>query len=109
MIVKYKYSLIMFPEGWYDFNKVLGKLRKGIFKLSREAKVSIVPIAIYGINENFIYQKKLIWKDVYIKAGDPINYKIFKKSDDLLKHLESEIKKLYYEIELHVSTSVNIN
>lgn len=109
MITKHKYSLIMFPEGWYDFDKVLGKLRKGIFKLAKDAKVNIIPIAIYGINENFVFQKKLAWKDVYIKAGDPISYRSFKKSDDMLKHLELEINKLYYEIELHVSTNVNIN
>ena len=109
MIVKHNYSLIMFPEGWYDFNVILGKLRKGIFKLAKDTKVNIIPVAIYGINENFVYQKKLLWKEVYIKAGEPIDYKKFKKSDDMLKHLELEIKKLYYEIELYVSTSVNIN
>jgi 1-acyl-sn-glycerol-3-phosphate acyltransferase len=109
MIAKSRYSLIMFPEGWYDFNAILGKLRRGIFKLAKEAKVNIVPVAIYGINENFIFQKKLEWKEVYIKAGDPISYSKFKKSDDFLKYLESEIKRLYYEVELYVSTNVNIN
>ncbi len=108
-IIKDKFSLIIFPEGWYNFEEILGRVRKGICKIAEETNVQIMPIAIYGITENFIFEKKLAWKDVYVKAGDLINYNKFNNSDDLIKHIQSEIKRLYYEVELEVSTGINAN
>lgn len=108
-IMKDNYSLIIFPEGWYNFEEILGRVRKGICKIAEETNAQIMPIAIFGITEKFVLEKKLVWKDVYIKAGDLINHNKFSNSDDLIKHIQSEIKRLYYEIEIEISTGINKN
>ena len=61
-----------------------------------------MPIAIYGIANTFIYEKKLVWKDVYIKAGESINYSSYNDKKAFLTDLQSRIEKLYLEIENEV-------
>lgn len=107
MILKNKYSLILFIEGWYTFDKPIGTIKNGIVKLAKDTGVKIIPIAIYGIKNTFFKEQKLIWKNVYIKRGYPITYDEFNDKILFLKELKSRIEKLYYEIESHVNSTKN--
>jgi 1-acyl-sn-glycerol-3-phosphate acyltransferase len=92
-------SIIYFPEGWYTFDKPVGTLKTGIAKLARETGIPVVPIAIYGIHNDFIYEKKLEWKDARLKAGAPMKWSEFKDDKAFLDELRSRIEKLYLELE----------
>ena len=105
MIVKNKYSLILFIEGWYTFDKPIGKIKNGIVKLAKETGVKVVPIAIYGIKNTFFEEDKLVWKDVYIKHGKALSYKEYNDKTLFLDELKQRIETLYYEIEKEISPS----
>ncbi|MCK4799278.1 MAG: 1-acyl-sn-glycerol-3-phosphate acyltransferase [Spirochaetes bacterium] len=96
------YSIIMFPEGWYHFDKPVGKLKRGIAKIAKETDVKVVPLAIYGILNDFIYEKKLVWKDAYLKSGKPMKYSDYDNEKLFLDALKSKIEKLYLELEHEV-------
>jgi 1-acyl-sn-glycerol-3-phosphate acyltransferase len=99
-----KSSLIIFPEGIHHHDKPVGKLKKGIIKIAKETGVKIIPISIFGIDNSFLGKKKLAWKDVYLKAGEPVVYDNFNKNENFLKSLESIITKLYLEVEEEVKS-----
>lgn len=99
MVNHKKYSIIYFPEGEYHFDKPVGRIKKGIAKLVRETKVDIIPVAIYGIENTFIYDKKLVWKNMYIIHGKPIKQGDYTTDDELRALLHNRIKKLYYDIQ----------
>lgn len=103
MIIKNKYSLIIFIEGWYTFDKPIGQIKNGIVKLAKDTEVKIVPVAIYGIKNTFFKEKKLVWKDVYIKRGKAFSYNDFNDKTLFLNELKLRIEKLYYEIEREVN------
>ena len=103
MILKNKYSLIIFIEGWYTFDKPIGNIKNGIVKLAQETGVPIVPVAIYGIKNTFFEEKKLLWKNVYIKRGKSLLFKNFKDKTSFLKELKSRIEQLYHEVEKHTN------
>jgi len=98
-----KHSIIIFPEGWYCDDKPVGEMKRGVAKIANELNILTVPIAIYGISNDFRLEKKLLWRDVYIKAGRPIDYKDFNDETLYLDHLKSRIEELYYEIEAEVT------
>ena len=94
-----KYSIIIFPEGQYNSNKILGPLKNGIAKIAKETGIKVIPIAIYGINESFINGKKHSWQSAYLKAGYPISYEEYNDKKNFMTKLEKEITNLYTEIE----------
>jgi 1-acyl-sn-glycerol-3-phosphate acyltransferase len=98
-----KSSLIIFPEGIHHLEKPVGKLKKGIIKIAKETGVKIIPIAIFGIDNSFIGKQKLSWKNVYLKAGEPVIYDGLNKDENFLKNLELKITNLYLEIEDEIS------
>ena len=89
----------MFPEGWYNFDKPVGPLKKGIAKLARETGLKVVPLAIYGIKNTFIEENKLYWKDVTINSGEPVKYSDYENDKKFLTALTKKIETLYAEIE----------
>jgi 1-acyl-sn-glycerol-3-phosphate acyltransferase len=105
MITKDKYSLIIFIEGWYTFDKPIGNIKNGIIKLAKETGVKVVPIAIYGIKNTFYEEDKLVWKDVYIKYGKSFSYKEYNDRTLFLDELKHRIETLYYEIEKEINPS----
>lgn len=98
-MISQNHSLVMFPEGWHIVDQKFGKFKRGIATVARETNVKIVPIAIYGIDNNFIYDKKVVWKDIYLKASEPIVYTDYKSEDDFLENLRKKIEKLYTKLE----------
>lgn len=107
MLLKNKYSLIIFIEGWYSADKPIGNIKNGIVKLAEETGVKIIPISIYGIKNDFYHEKKLVWKDVYIKFGNPFSFAEYNDKQLFLKELKSRIEKLYYEIEVYLNLKMN--
>jgi len=97
-------SVIYFPEGYYTIDKPVGEMRGGIAKIAKLTGVGIIPIAIYGINQDFIYEEKLEWKQVYLKAGEMIKFEEYPDERSFVHELTLRIEKLYMEIESTVST-----
>ncbi len=93
-----KYSVVIFPEGYYIPGKIIGEIKNGIAKLACETGAAVVPVAIYGIDNNFIEEKKLVWKDVYIKAGEPVNFLQYNDTKKFLDEVKIRIENLYNEI-----------
>jgi 1-acyl-sn-glycerol-3-phosphate acyltransferase len=102
LITDKKYSIILFPEGDYHFDKILGNLYNGVAKIARETRIKVIPIAIYGLNDSLIYDNKYTWKDVYIKTGDPMYYKDYNDNKFFIEELSTRIKSLYHEIESEI-------
>lgn len=98
------YSLLFFPEGYYTLDKPVGTMKSGIYKIAKETDSLIIPVAIYGINQDFSYESKLKWKDVYIKYGQPMKKSDFSGKPAFMKELTHRIETLYYEIENKVSS-----
>jgi 1-acyl-sn-glycerol-3-phosphate acyltransferase len=92
-------SIIYFPEGWYTFDKPVGTLKSGIAKLARETGLKVVPIAINGIHNDFIYEKKLVWKDVFLKAGQTMRWSDYNDDKTFLTELKKRIENLYLELD----------
>ncbi len=95
----YKYSLVIFPEGRHYYEYKVGPLKKGVIKVAKQSGADIVPVAIYGITGHFVFEKKLVNKNAYIKFGTPFNPSSFENEKDALVHLKLSIEKLYDEIE----------
>lgn len=101
--LKDKISLIFFPEGKYVIDEPVGQLRGGIAKIAKNTGAKVVPVALYGIDQNFLYEKKLIWRDVYVKMGEPLDFEAFNGDERLfVSTLRSKIAQLYSEIEEEV-------
>ncbi len=105
VLIKDKFSIIMFPEGIYVNNKPVGHIKSGIAKIAKEANARVIPIAIYGINNSFIDEKKLVWKNAYIKAGKRLDYNDFRDKDRFTRQIEKSITILYHEIEREIKRS----
>lgn len=102
--LKDKISLIFFPEGKYVIGEPVGQLRGGIAKIAKNTGAKVVPVALYGIDQNFLYEKKLIWRDVYVKMGEPLDFEDFNGDERLfVSTLRSKIAQLYAEIEAEVN------
>ena len=91
-------SIILFPEGWYSLDEPVGKLKRGIAKIAKETDIEVLPMAIYGIDNNFVYEDKLSWRNVYLKAGTPIKYNDYKDEKHFLESLKTKIKELYLSL-----------
>lgn len=102
VIQKDKFSVIMFPEGVYIFDKPVGPIKQGIAKIAKDTEAKIIPIAIYGVTNSFVNEKKLVWKNAYIKAGKPLNFFDYNDFDLFTKKIEQSITELYLEIEKEV-------
>ncbi len=104
---KFDYSLIFFPEGKYVLDEPVGVIKSGITRLARDTDSEVVPVAIYGIAQDYIYDRPIVKKNCYIKIGKPINYKDFEDEGAFIAHLKSEIKKLYLELQNEVNSMKN--
>lgn len=97
-------SVIYFPEGYYTIDKPVGTMRGGIAKIAKQTGSDIVPVAIYGIDQNFAYDSKFDWKNVYLKAGDSIKFDDFGDERKFVDELTLRIENLYYEIDRQVKS-----
>lgn len=101
--IKKDFSLVYFPEGYYSSPDVpTGPLESGITMIARSTGAKIVPLAIYGISQDFAYDTKLVWKKVYIKAGEPMDYTSFNNKALFKKELSKRIESLYFQIKAEV-------
>ncbi|OHD22547.1 MAG: hypothetical protein A2086_16025 [Spirochaetes bacterium GWD1_27_9] len=98
-MVKDKYSIIMFPEGWYVEDKPVGNLKRGVAKMAKDWDIGVVPIAIYGLTNSFSAQKDFKWRDVYLSFGKPIKYSDFNNEEQFLSTLKSKMGELYLKME----------
>jgi 1-acyl-sn-glycerol-3-phosphate acyltransferase len=104
-----KYSVIYYPEGKFIFDKPIGKLKKGIVKIARESGCQVIPLSLYGtgVKQDFLFDKKLIWKNIYIKSGNMLKYKDYNNDEKFLEKLTSEMKNLYIDLEKKHSKEYN--
>jgi len=100
---KYNYSLVFFPEGKYILDEPVGVIKSGIHKLAKDTDSEVIPVAIYGISQDYIYDRPIVKKKSYIKMGNPINYKNFPTENEFIQYLKSEIKRLYLELQEEVN------
>ena len=98
-LIKNKYSLLMFPEGWHIIENEIGPFKRGIAKIAKDTGVAVMPMAIYGFNDNFRYEKKLYWRTIYIKGGTPIKYTDFNDDELFIKTLRENVVELYKSLE----------
>jgi 1-acyl-sn-glycerol-3-phosphate acyltransferase len=94
-----KYSIIFFPEGEYVFGQPVGRLKKGIAKLAMETGAPVLPLAIYGIENHYVFEKRIKNQTAYIRFGTPIYYRDFPDTTAFLEELRKRIETLYYELE----------
>ena len=97
-LLKKKYSIIMFPEGFHILESGIGFFKKGIAKLASETGIPVVPVAIYGLDDNFRYEKNFCPGDVYISMSEPIRYEDYNDDDKFLEALRNKVVKLYEEL-----------
>ncbi|HOV13089.1 MAG TPA: lysophospholipid acyltransferase family protein [Spirochaetota bacterium] len=98
-LIDKKYSIIMFPEGWHIIDNEIAQFKRGIAKIAKDTGVAVMPMAIYGLNDNFRYEKKLFWRTVYIKTSSPIKYNQYNDDDLFLKDLRERVAELYKSLE----------
>jgi len=102
------FSILMFPEGKYHFDAPVGKLMRGIAKISSETGISILPMAIYGIKNDFLYEKKTSWRNVYLKSGTLLKYADFNDDKLFLDTIKNKIEELYLELEKEYNDKILI-
>lgn len=100
-------SLVFFPEGKYILEAPVGPLKGGISKIAKNTGIKVAPVAIYGIDQTFIYEKTLPSRNVYIKFGSPLEFKDFQDEKEFLHTLKNEIASLYHSIETTVKNNGN--
>lgn len=91
-------SILYFPEGRHIVQSHTGKFQKGIAKLAKASDKQVVPIALYGIDDKIRFEKKLIWRKVYIKAGEPIKYSQYDDDELFISALKDRIQTMYFEM-----------
>jgi 1-acyl-sn-glycerol-3-phosphate acyltransferase len=106
-INRYNYSLVFFPEGKYILDEPVGAIKSGIIKLAKDTDSEVVPVAIYGISQDYIYDRPIVKKKSYIKMGSPINCKNFSTDEEFVGCLRNEIKRLYLELQEEVNNIQN--
>lgn len=92
-------SILIFPEGrWNDSENLLcQKLFAGVYNLSLENKVEVVPVSVFKETES---------KYIYVNFGSPI--KMYKKDkNEGLQILRDNLATMYYNQIMNYSTPYN--
>jgi 1-acyl-sn-glycerol-3-phosphate acyltransferase len=97
-MISKKHSVIFFPEGYHIIDEKIAKLKRGVAKIAKETGIEVVPMAIYGIKNTFIYEKVRM-KNAYLKAGKGIKYSDYGDDEAFIAALRSKIEALYDELE----------
>ena len=95
-VLKAGNSILIFPEGrWNDSENLLcQKLFAGVYNLSVENNVEVIPVSIYNETDN---------KNIYINYGKPI--KLYKKEkDEALQLLRDNLATMYFNQIMKYST-----
>jgi 1-acyl-sn-glycerol-3-phosphate acyltransferase len=99
-LLKNKYSIIIFPEGFHIIDKEIAEFKRGIAKIAADTGAPVMPIAIYGFDDRIRYDKSFRLRDIYIKSSQPIRYSDYENESSFLSDLRSRVVKLYNELEL---------
>lgn len=99
-----RYSILMFPEGWHIIDNEIGQFKRGIAKIARDTGAGIMPMAIFGFNDNFKYEDKIYWRTIYIKSATPIKYSEYNDDELFLKALRDKVVELYKSMEAEIDT-----
>jgi 1-acyl-sn-glycerol-3-phosphate acyltransferase len=87
--VKRGISVAIFPEGTRSFDGSLGEFKRGMFVISDEAKVELVPTAINGSYSIMPRNKFRIQSgNVKVTFGEPVPYS---KDKVLLENIKQQI------------------
>lgn len=95
-VLKAGNSILIFPEGrWNDSENLLcQKLFAGVYNLSVDNNVEVIPVSIYNETDN---------KNIYVNYGKPI--KLYKKEkDEALQLLRDKLATMYYNQIMKYST-----
>ena len=95
-------TLFIFPEGTRSKTGKMGNFKEGAFKLAQQSKKSIIPVIIYGTNDDLL-SKLGIFKgnhNVTLKVLNEIPYSDFKDIDtsELSKQVKGIMEKEYSEL-----------
>jgi 1-acyl-sn-glycerol-3-phosphate acyltransferase len=102
-LIKNKYSIIMFPEGYHIIDEGIAVFKRGIAKIALETGIKVVPMAIYGFDDNIKYEKKLIQRDIYTMSSSPMSYSDYNNENNFLEALRNKVIELYKELECKYS------
>ena len=90
--VKRGISVAIFPEGTRSFDGSLGEFKRGMFVISDEAKVELVPTAINGSYSIMPRNKFRIQSgNVKVTFGEPVPYS---KDKVLLENIKQQIQSM---------------
>lgn len=83
------WSLGIFPQGKIVKEPVIDKVNKGFVLFAKKFQADIVPVGICGFDG---YAKKLFEKNMTLKIGKPISYKL--DEDEIVKEWAKQICEL---------------
>ncbi|HPO49771.1 MAG TPA: lysophospholipid acyltransferase family protein [Spirochaetota bacterium] len=98
-LLKKRYSILMFPEGWHVIENEIGPFKKGAAKIAKDTGAPVMPMAIYGFNDSIRYEKKLYWRTIYIKSAEPIKYTDYNDDENFTAALRGKVAELYKSLE----------
>jgi len=100
--------ITIFPEGTRSKSWKMGKFKEGAFKIAKEAKVPILPVAIYGTDHPFIYPNGMFKgkHKVYVKILDEIPYSYFEEKETA--EIATEVKELIEKEVIALKLEANV-
>jgi 1-acyl-sn-glycerol-3-phosphate acyltransferase len=92
------YAMNIYPEGTRSLDGQIAPLEKGVALIIRKANVPIIPVAIEGSFAAWPKGNKLFHASpIHLKYGTPLHLSD-KKGEEIIRTLETEIKKLLEEV-----------
>lgn len=88
-LLKTDWSLGIFPQGKISKDNSISTVQKGFVTIAKKAKFDIVPVGICGFTG---YSKKIFGKQMTMKIGKPISYKL--SDDEIVKQWIGQICEL---------------
>ena len=88
-LLKTSWSIGIFPQGKIEDEHIIGNVQKGFVAIAQKAKFDIVPVGICGFDG---YTKRLFKKNITVKIGKPISYKL--EEDEIVKQWIAQICEL---------------
>jgi long-chain acyl-CoA synthetase len=90
------YSVLIFPEGTRSATGQIAPFRPGIGLLAVQAEVSVLPIALIGLEQ--ISSRKTRWFRsgvLQIRIGEPVLWHTGNSASDLTAELEAAVRQLH--------------
>jgi long-chain acyl-CoA synthetase len=90
------YSVLIFPEGTRSASGQIAPFRPGIGLLAVQAEVSILPVALTGLEQISSRRKRWFRSGVLeVRIGEPILWRPDKSVSDWTAELEAAVRQLY--------------